>query len=312
MASAVHRGGGAVLQAIAARDSARAERLEPAKTYLRYDELLNDPEIDAVYIALTNEAHLPWILDALSAGKHVLCEKPLTLNSDQCQTAFATATDADLLLVEATWTRWHPRYRRAAELLGAGAAGAIRQVRGRFTFDGVPGDNYRLDASRGGGALLDLGPYLVAPVVDWCHDSWSSITGVQEMSASGVDLTTDVTLASASTEVRLHASIVEPEHQSLIIAADAVTVEWGDPSFTSWRTESLLSLSDAANTWQEHFPPCDAYQVMVEAVSSAILGDPDAYLPGTRASLMSAALLDRITDAATKLAAANGDRVKMQ
>jgi predicted dehydrogenase len=294
MAGAVHGATGAQLHAVAARDTVRAERLEPRRTYQRYDDLLDDPEIDAVYISLTNEAHLQWILASVSAGKHVLCEKPLTLDAEQCRTAFTAAARAELLLVEATWTRWHPRYRRAADLLDAGAAGPITQIRGRFTFDGVPADNYRLDASRGGGALLDLGPYLVAPAVDWCDGQWRIVNGRQTVNPTGADLTTDVRVASGPTEMTLHMSIVEPEHQSLLIAADAVTVEWLDEPFTSWRSESALTLTNASSSWHEHFPPCDAYQLMVEDVSKAIAGDSAGYLPGASTSGAGAALLDRI------------------
>jgi predicted dehydrogenase len=293
LAPAVHRAEGAELYAVAARERERAEKLEPQRAYDRYQDLLDDPTIDAVYISLTNDAHLPWIGAALAASKHVLCEKPLTLDATQCDEAWDAALAADRLLVEATWMRWHPRYRRADALLGQGANGQVRGILGTFTFDGVPESNYRLDPKLGGGALLDLGPYVLAPAVDWSPTTWS-VSGSCSINDRGADVTTDATLISAETTAVLRVSIVHPERQALSVTAEGISVEWGDQPFTSWRQQAGLTLNDGSHQWHETFEPCDAYQLMVEHVSRAIRGDDDAYLPDPSASLETARLIDQI------------------
>ena len=294
LAPAVHQAAGAELEAAAARERVRAASLGPKRAYDRYQDLLDDPNVEAVYISLTNDAHLPWIRAALSAGKHVLCEKPLTLDAEQCGDAQAAADDAGLILVEATWMRWHPRYRRADALLGNGSSGSIRTIRATFTFDGVPDSNYRLNAALGGGALLDLGPYVVAPAIDWCPDEWTSISGDSTLNDGGADLTADATASSAHTTAELHVSIVEAEQQLLNVKADGLSIEWVGEPFTSWRTESWLALTDGSRQWRERFEPCDAYQLMVEQVSRAIRGDDEAFVPSPSLSLDTARLIDKI------------------
>ncbi|HST82829.1 MAG TPA: Gfo/Idh/MocA family oxidoreductase, partial [Kineosporiaceae bacterium] len=137
LAPAVHAADGVVLQAAAARDQHRAAALEPAgHSYADYHQLLADPTVDLVYVALDNAGHLPWTLAALAAGKHVLCEKPLGLDPAAVAAMTAAAAEHDRLLVEAFWYRWHPRTRRLEQLLTQGALGPVQQVESEFTFSG--------------------------------------------------------------------------------------------------------------------------------------------------------------------------------
>jgi len=123
LAPAVHAADGATLQAVAARDLDRANRLSPAgNVFDSYDALLRDDDVDAVYISLTNDVHAHWAIAAMRAGKHVLCEKPLAMNAMQVREMTAVAEETGLLLVEASWYRWHPRVRRAQKELAAGAS----------------------------------------------------------------------------------------------------------------------------------------------------------------------------------------------
>lgn len=304
LAPAVHATQGAELYAAASRSPQRARGLEPRQVHESYHDLLADPSVDAVYISLTNEAHLPWILESLNAGKHVLCEKPLTLNAHECRAAFAAADDAGLHLVEATWMRWHPRYQRADTLLGAGASGALRSSDAWFSFDGVPESNYRLNAALGGGALLDLGPYVLAPVVDWCMDEWEAITATSDTNDSGADLRTTATVASSNTTANITASIADPEEQRLTVVTDTITVTWHPEAFTSWRVSSALTISDDTSQWTEEFAPCDAYQLMVEDVSALLSEDGSAFLAQRSGSERTAELIDQIKSVATPTASA--------
>jgi xylose dehydrogenase (NAD/NADP) len=299
LAPAAHSASGVTLHAAAARDPERAAALEPERVHDSYRDLVNDPTVDAVYIALSNDLHVPWILASLEAGKHVLCEKPLAVSAEDCQRAFAAAEAHGKLLVEATWVRWHPRHRRADALLGNGAHGRVHDIDARFTFNGVADANYRLDAAKGGGALLDLGPYVLAPVVDWGGEECSVSNAEFVLNDRGADLTTTATLKTESATASVEASFISPEHQGLRVAADDLSVTWVGSAFTNWHAESSLDLSRDGKQWSERFAPCDAYQLMLEHVSRAIDGDEGAYVPSSTLSLRTASLIDDVRHRAT-------------
>ncbi|MFM8390445.1 MAG: Gfo/Idh/MocA family protein, partial [Actinomycetota bacterium] len=159
MAPAVHAADGAVLYAVASRDARRSAELEPQVVHESYQALIDDPNVDAVYISLTNVQHKEWVVAALEAGKHVLCEKPLALNADEVRAMQATADRHQCLLVEAVWTRWQPRMKRMAEIVQRGDLGDVSSISSAFTFQGDLTGNYRSQPEMGGGALLDVGCY---------------------------------------------------------------------------------------------------------------------------------------------------------
>jgi predicted dehydrogenase len=266
-----------------------------------YRRLLDDDQVDAIYISLTNEAHLRWVTAALEAGKHVLCEKPLALDAEQARTAFAAARAADRLLVEAAWTQWHPRTRRVDELVRRGDVGPVRSVRASFSFDGVPSDNYRLDPTRGGGSLLDVGPYVLRPAITWVASDWSVDAATQDRTSSGVDVRTTASLSSADgASAQVTTSFLDPEAQELHLTGGDLSLTWGEPAFTSWRTESHLIVRAGMDSWHESFPACDAYELMVSEVSRRIQGDPDAYVVGEDEAVRCAQLMDAITAGADR------------
>ncbi|HEX6887951.1 MAG TPA: Gfo/Idh/MocA family oxidoreductase, partial [Candidatus Nanopelagicales bacterium] len=117
MAPALHAADGAMLQAVGARDAARAAALEPVAGVGSYAEICARDDVEAVYVSLPNNDHLHWVQVALEAGKHVLCEKPLAMNSAEVGLMRAAADRAQRLLVEAAWNRWHPRSRRLETLV---------------------------------------------------------------------------------------------------------------------------------------------------------------------------------------------------
>jgi len=129
--------------------------------YGSYAALLEDPDIDAVYIPLPNSLHREWTIRAAEAGKHVLCEKPLALTAAECREMSEAAARHGVHLMEAFMYRFHPRIARLGEMLAAGAAGEIRMIQSVFTFRLTRPDNIRFSAALGGGALLDVGCYCV-------------------------------------------------------------------------------------------------------------------------------------------------------
>jgi predicted dehydrogenase len=191
-AAAVHSSEEATLEAVASRTSERASRaaaeLGAAKAYGSYDELLADPAVEAIYLAVPNGLHAEWTKRAAQAGKHVLCEKPLALNVAEAESMFEAAKAADIWLMEAFMYRFHPRILRLRELIAEGAIGEVRILRLGFSFTLDRPVDPRWDAELGGGALYDVGSYCVnlarylvgaAPVRAWATAHWAP-SGVEE------------------------------------------------------------------------------------------------------------------------------------
>jgi predicted dehydrogenase len=294
-----------VLHAAAARDLHRAQALRPATAYGDYAALLRDDAVEAVYISLSNEQHLPWSLAALEAGKHVLCEKPLALDAAQVDRMTAAARAAGRRVVEASWYRWHPRVRLAQQRLGE--VGRVRHVAAGFRFDGSLDGNYRLEPGRGGGALYDVGCYAVSACL-WAvgQGAPEDVVARSELGPTGVDLDTRAVLRWADgTEAEVHAGMSGAEGQWLVITGERGELELRDKPYTSWtHDETELWVSDGKGTERVAVPAVDAYQVMVEEVSSVLRGGPGWVLP-LEESRQTAAVLD----AARASAAAEGTPV---
>ena len=296
IAPAIHSAAGATLDVVAARDRVRAAALSPRRAAVDdYAAVIADPDIDAVYIALSNDGHLPWALAALDAGKDVLCEKPLGRSADEARRMRAASTESGRLLVEATWNLWHPRTARAAALLASDAVGPVSRVSGSFVFDGVDESNYRLDPERGGGALLDVGCYPLTGAAWATRATHAHIDRVETVSGGrGVDLTTDAELTLGGVPVHVRASFIETAYESLIIEGQHGLIEFtGNDAYTSWLRPSALRVLDRDGERIEHFAPADPYRLMIEHVSAAIRGD-HAWLPDPLWSITVAEAMDAI------------------
>jgi predicted dehydrogenase len=155
----------AAVVAVAARDRSRAEafarRHDIARVHDSYDDLLADPEVDAVYNPLPNSLHAPWTLKAIAAGKHVLCEKPFTANAREAEQVAAAARGSGLVVMEAFHYRYHPLADRMREVVESGELGTVRHVETEMCVPLVlKGDiRYRLDLA--GGATMDVGTYAI-------------------------------------------------------------------------------------------------------------------------------------------------------
>jgi predicted dehydrogenase len=162
---AMQRGALTRIDAIASRDGARAREaaatLQIPKACASYDEILADPGIDAVYIPLPNHLHVPWTIRAAEAGKHVLCEKPIALTADEAEQLVDVRRRTGVLIEEAFMVRTHPQWLRAREIVRSGRIGAVRAVAGTFSYFNDDPANVRNVREYGGGALLDIGCYLV-------------------------------------------------------------------------------------------------------------------------------------------------------
>jgi xylose dehydrogenase (NAD/NADP) len=153
------------LVAVASRDQAKADAYAAEwkipRAYGSYHALLDDPEIEAVYVSLPNTLHCEWSTKALEAGKHVLCEKPMSRHADDVVAAFDTAERTGLLLSEAFMYRHNPQTAKLQELVDGGAIGELRLIRSAFSYSLYDTANIRLRTDVEGGALMDVGCYCV-------------------------------------------------------------------------------------------------------------------------------------------------------
>lgn len=293
MAPAVHAASGASLHAVASRDAKRSAELEPKVVHESYRALIEDPNVDAVYISLTNVQHKEWVVAALEAGKHVLCEKPLALNADEVRTVQTVAARHQRLLVEAVWTRWQPRMKRMAELMQRGDLGEPLSISTAFTFQGDLTGNYRSQPEMGGGALLDVGCYqahlwlmLLGESVDFSVENVDVVTG-----PTGIDLTTSVQVTlNGSTRADALCSFDIAPQQRISVTGSTASMRTGDgEAFTLWKQDATLLIGETV----ERFAPDDAFALMVEEVSAAIRGERAGVFPAS-SSLRVAEILDSI------------------
>ena len=164
---AMHQGAMCSIDAIASRniDSAKswAGKLGIAKAYGSYEDLLADPQIEAIYNPLPNDLHVEWTLKAARAGKHVLCEKPFAMNAREAAQVREVAGNGpgQVHIMEAFMVRFHPQWLRARELVRSGELGDLRTVQVAFSYDNQNADNIRNKPENGGGALYDIGCYAI-------------------------------------------------------------------------------------------------------------------------------------------------------
>jgi len=153
------------IRAIASRDLSKAEaaakRLGIAKAYGSYEQLLADPEIEVIYNPLPNHMHVPWSIKAAQAGKHVLCEKPLSMNVAEARELLAVQQKTGVKIGEAFMVRTHPQWLRARKLIESGRIGELRSMTGFFSYFNRDPKNIRNMVATGGGALMDIGCYCI-------------------------------------------------------------------------------------------------------------------------------------------------------
>ena len=186
--------------AIASRTLEKAQQtaaeLDIPIAYGSYEEVLDDPHIDSVYIPLPNHLHKEWTIRAAKAGKHVLCEKPLALNAEEAREMAEACEEAGVIFAEAFMYRYHPRYQSISDIIKSGEIGELRGIYANFTFNNA-GDkgNVRYKKEWGGGSLYDVGVYPISaarmlleeePQAATVHALFSEEHGDVDMMASGL------------------------------------------------------------------------------------------------------------------------------
>lgn len=177
--------------AVASRDleKARAFAADHAipKAYGSYDQLLNDPEIDAIYIPLPNSEHAHWAIQCVEAGKAVLCEKPLARNEEEAKTILGASAIWNVQVVEGFMYRFHPQTVKVREMLTSGAVGEITALSSAFTFSIRSETNVRMSPALAGGALMDVGCYCINVMRLMTGEEPQTAQALAHFGASNVD-----------------------------------------------------------------------------------------------------------------------------
>ncbi len=259
--------------AVASRDLERAESYAREqgieRAYGSYDELLADPELEAVYISLPNSLHLEWTERALQAHKHVLCEKPLGTDAETVNAAFDLAEREGLVLMEAFMYRHNPQTLRLEELVREGAIGQLRLIRSAFSFATTDPSNIRLAAALGGGALMDVGCYCVNGTRMLAGEP-VAVAAQQVLGGDGVDVVFTATMSFAD-EVLAHfdCGLALAERDELEVVGDRGALFLGDP----WHALTpVIELRTDSGTERIELPRVDSYMLEAENMAAAIRG----------------------------------------
>jgi D-xylose 1-dehydrogenase (NADP+, D-xylono-1,5-lactone-forming) len=261
--------------AVASRDAQRADEYARdngiERAYGSYEALLSDPDVEAVYISLPNSMHVEWTVRALEAGKHVLCEKPLSRRAADVERAFDVADREQRLLMEAFMYRHNPQTRRLTELVSVGAVGRVRIIRAVFGFVAHDPANVRLSAALGGGALMDVGCYCVSGCRLIAGEP-ERVAGEQALGGDddGVDVAFAATMRFANDVIaHFDAGLALVSQDLLEVVGDEGTIRLTDP----WhcRRPGIELIRENANERIE-IEPANSYRLEAENMSAAIRG----------------------------------------
>ncbi len=278
---AVKRARTTKLQAVASRSLDRAETFARdhgiPSYYGSYDELLQDPEVDAVYISLPNHLHAEWSIRAAQSGKHILCEKPAVLHPSELKAVLDACRESDVRYMEAFMYQLHPQWDRVLEILRCGQIGSIQSIRAAFTFPLLGEFDIRLQPEMGGGALYDVGCYCVHAIRRIVGDvEPSTIRAHAHFGADGiVDRTLSAELGfDHGVSASFVCSFEQEDRQDVVIEGSSGTLTVSH-AFRPDVGKPTLSIQTATTQTDEPVPNADLYVLEVEHFSDGVLtGNP--------------------------------------
>lgn len=270
------------IEAIASRTRERAraaaEELAIARAYGSYDELLQDPAIEAVYIPLPNHLHLEWSVKALKAGKHVLCEKPMTITADQTRMLIALREQTGLHIEEAFMVYHHPQWRKVKELVRQGAIGSLRALHCSYSFTLENKGSYRFKKDQGGGVIYDLASYGTA-ICQLVFDA----RPVRAMAAaefdpqSGIDQQIMAMLEFPEGQASITASFTAARYQHIEIIGTSGWIRSDYPFAHATPSSCKLFIGDGTCVGAKpaisiHFDPVNQYTLQGDQFSKRVRG----------------------------------------
>ena len=286
---AMQQGALSEITAIASRDADRAraaaELLGIPNSYGSYDELLADPDIDAVYNPLPNHLHVSLSIQALEAGKHVLCEKPIGLTSAEGQQLVDVgAAHPELKLMEAFMYRHHPQWQRARQIVADGGIGELRTIQTAFAYFNDYGQNIRNIAEIGGGGLMDIGCYAISLARFIFDAEPDRVVGIVEYDeAFGTDRLSSAMLDFGRGTSTFTCSTQLTPYQRVNIFGTSGRVEIEIPFNAPPDRPCRMWHETEGETLEIEFPVCDQYAIQGELMSQAILEDTAVPTPITDA-----------------------------
>jgi predicted dehydrogenase len=271
--------------AIASRDLAKAQQAAAAlgvpTAYGSYEELLADPNIDAIYNPLPNHLHVPWTIKAAEAGKHVLCEKPLSLTVAEAEALLAVRARTGVKIGEAFMVNCHPQWLRLRELLAEGRIGQLRSIIGTFSYFNADPTNIRNQVECGGGALMDIGCYLIhASRYAFMHEPTRVVATIDRDPQMHTDRLTSAILDFPEGHSIFTCSTQLLPYQRLQFIGTRGRIELEIPFNappdrpTRLFIDATGDLSGSGIT-PETFPVVDQYTLQGDAFSRAVLEDTD-------------------------------------
>jgi predicted dehydrogenase len=270
------------IAAIASRDLGKAKKaadqLHIAKAYGSYEELLADPEIDAIYNPLPNHLHVPWSIKAAEAGKHVLCEKPISLDVAECRELIAVRDRTGVKIGEAFMVYSHPQWLRTRELARSGAIGELRSIIGAFSYFNDDPNNIRNMTGIGGGGLMDIGCYPITTSRFLFGGEPKHVSGLVEFDPKlGTDRLSSAMLDFGSGHSIFTCSTQLVPYQRMQILGTKGRVEIEIPFNAPPDKPCRIFVDDGSdpggrNARVEELPVCDQYGLQGDDFSRAVLG----------------------------------------
>ena len=262
------------LIAVASRDQRRAEEYATTwkieRPYGSYEALLEDSDVDAVYISLPNTLHREWSVKSLEAGKHVICEKPFSRRAEDVEAAFDAAERAGRHLTEAFMYRHNPQTQKLTELVRDGAIGELRVVRSAFSYSLYDADNIRLRTDVEGGSLMDVGCYCVSGSRLLAGEP-DEVLGRAYTGASGTDWVFTGSLRFPGDVVALFdCGTCLPERDELEAVGTEGSLFLDDP-WHCWNP--VIELRRDGDVERIELDPADSYLLEVENLADAIRGE---------------------------------------
>jgi predicted dehydrogenase len=277
------------IAAIASREESKARetaaKLGIAKAYGSYEELLADPEIDAVYNPLPNHLHVEWSIRAAAAGKHVLCEKPIGLSAAEARSLIAARDRHGVVMAEAFMIRCHPQWLRAKEIVDSGEIGTLRAVLAAFSYFNDDPNNIRNRPDMGGGALMDIGCYPIhASRYLFGEEPRNASARIEHDPAFGTDIRTSAILNFPSGHCAFTCSTQMNPYQRMQISGSKGRIEIEIPfnAPPDRPTRIFVDIGgalDGSGIRAEEFPVCNQYRLQGDAFAQAIRGERAVPVP---------------------------------
>jgi predicted dehydrogenase len=275
---AVRESRNGVLASIAARDVSRAGdwagRFGFLKSHRTYQELVEDPAIDAIYNPLPNDLHAEWSVRAMRAGKHVLCEKPMAMNAGEVRKMIGAAESGGVLLMEGFMYKFHPQTEKTLALIREGKIGEVRTVHASFTFHFErDGANYRWFPAMGGGALYDVGCYPISLArLVFGAEPVSVFAAARIDPATGVDMTAVALLEFPGGRFAQCEASFESQFQSRLLAVGTEGTLALDRAFSAKEFDTAIEIVKGDRTETVRIPRAGMFTLMVEHFGDAVLG----------------------------------------